>query len=66
MLLVADQEAEIKRIREIGQEAMDVKQKYGWANYYRYFQTLDKADEQMPVASGFENTNQMNNGADNE
>ena len=54
MLLVADQEADRKTLRSIGEEAFEIKQKYGWANYYRYFEGLGgedgvkEADEVMP------------------
>ena len=59
LLLVGDQEKELVRIRSIGAEAMEIKQKYGWANYYRYFRGLGgeegvpEADEVMPRATGF-------------
>lgn len=60
LLLIGDQEEELKRIREIGAEAMEIKQQYGWANYYRYFPGLGgeddepEADEKMSIARGFE------------
>ncbi|MDW7692973.1 hypothetical protein R9C00_10415 [Flammeovirgaceae bacterium SG7u.111] len=60
MLMVADQEKELAEIKAIGEEAMKAKQKYGWANYYRYFKGLggedgvEEADEKMPIANGFE------------
>ncbi|MEM1260482.1 MAG: beta-galactosidase, partial [Bacteroidota bacterium] len=58
--LIADPLADRQRIREIGQEAMETKQKYGWANYYRYFEGLGgesgvkDADEQMPFVTKFQ------------
>ncbi|KAA3662224.1 MAG: beta-galactosidase [Calditrichaeota bacterium] len=60
MFLVADQENAAKELRAIGEEAFDIKQRYGWANYYRYFKGLGaepgvkEADEQMPIATGFD------------
>lgn len=54
--LITDPEKDREKIREIGAEAMESKQKYGWANYYRYFDGLGgesgvkDADEKMPVA----------------
>ncbi len=59
LLLVANQEEELARIKEIGAEAMEIKQKYGWASYYRYFPGLGgedgipEADEKLPTATGF-------------
>ena len=55
MFLVADFEEDKKKLRAIGEEAFEVKQQYGWANYYRYFQGLGgedgikEADEVMPT-----------------
>lgn len=55
MFLVADFEADKKQLRAIGEEAFEIKQKYGWANYYRYFEGLGgedgvrEADEVMPT-----------------
>ncbi len=43
-----------------GFEAFEIKQKYGWANYFRYFPSLEaeegaiEADSKMPIARGFE------------
>ena len=60
MLLIANQEEELEKIKAIGAEAMESKQKYGWANYYRYFpglggeEGIPEADEQLPIARGFE------------
>ncbi|MEL7121509.1 MAG: sugar-binding domain-containing protein [Bacteroidota bacterium] len=60
MLLVANQKEELEKIKAIGAEAMESKQKYGWANYYRYFPGLGgedgipEADELLPIARGFE------------
>ena len=59
MLLVADQEEAKKKLREIGGEAIELKYKYGVANYYRYFKGLGgesevkEADEELPTATGF-------------
>lgn len=60
-LLVADKEKDQKELREIGLEAFEIKQKYGWANYFRYYPSLGaeegskEADAAMPIARGFEN-----------
>ncbi len=59
LLLVADQEQELKKISAIGAAAMELKQRYGWANYYRYFPGLGaedgvpEADVKLPTALGF-------------
>ena len=59
LLLVGNQKKELAKIKAIGAEAMELKQKYGWANYYRYFKGLggedgiQEADEKMPTATGF-------------
>ena len=59
LLMVGNQKRELKKIKAIGAEAMEIKQKYGWANYYRYFKGLGgedgvpEADEKMPTARGF-------------
>ncbi|GAA4947376.1 hypothetical protein GCM10023314_20860 [Algibacter agarivorans] len=61
MLLVADKEKDRKELRAIGLEAFEIKQKYGWANYFRYYPSLgaeeghNEADEKMPIARGFDN-----------
>ena len=60
MLLVADKEKDRKELRAIGLEAFELKQKYGWANYFRYYPALGgeegaiEADGKMPIARGFE------------
>ena len=60
MLLVADKENDKKELRAIGLEAFEIKQKYGWANYFRYYPGLGaeeghlEADQKMPIARGFE------------
>jgi beta-mannosidase len=60
MLLVADKEKDRAELRAIGLEAFDIKQKYGWANYFRYYPGLGaeegclEADQKMPIARGFE------------
>jgi beta-mannosidase len=60
MLLVADKEKDRAELRAIGLEAFDIKQKYGWANYFRYYPGLGgeegylEADQKMPFARGFE------------
>ncbi|SNR16616.1 glycoside hydrolase family 2 protein [Tenacibaculum jejuense] len=60
MLLVADKKKDKETLKAIGKEAFDIKQKYGWANYFRYYPSLGgetgykEADEVMPVARGFE------------
>ena len=62
LLLVGDQEKELAKIKAIGAEAMEVKQQYGWANYYRYFKGLGgedgvpEADEVVPRVRGFGQT----------
>lgn len=59
LLLVADQEAAKSSLKAIGAEAIELKYKYGVANYYRYFKGLGgepgakEADEEMPRATGF-------------
>ncbi len=59
MFLVADRESDKKQLRAIGLEAFELKQKYGWANYYRYFPGLGgeegvkEYDEKIPVARYF-------------
>ena len=59
LLLIANQEEALNKIRSIGSEAMEIKQKYGWANYYRYYPGLGgedgipEADEEIPIARGF-------------
>ncbi|MFD1315196.1 glycoside hydrolase family 2 protein [Namhaeicola litoreus] len=59
-LLVSDKTIDKKELREIGLEAFEIKQKYGWANYFRYYPSLGaeeghlEADQKMPVARGFE------------
>lgn len=58
--LVADKTKDKKELRAIGLEAFDIKQKYGWANYFRYYPSLGaeesaiEADSKMPIARGFE------------
>ncbi len=60
LLLVADKIKDKKELKAIGKEAFDIKQKYGWANYFRYYPGLGaeegqkEADEKMPIARGFE------------
>ncbi len=60
MLLVANKKKDREELRAIGIEAFNIKQKYGWANYFRYFPGLGaeeghkEADEKMPIARGFE------------
>ncbi|MEM6964656.1 MAG: sugar-binding domain-containing protein [Bacteroidota bacterium] len=60
MLLVADKKKDRAKLRAIGLEAFEIKQKYGWANYFRYFPGLGaeeghlEADQKMPIARGFE------------
>ncbi|WP_299553114.1 sugar-binding domain-containing protein [Seonamhaeicola sp.] len=59
MLLVADKVKDKAELRAIGLDAFDIKQKYGWANYFRYYPGLGaeegtkEADEAMPTARGF-------------
>ncbi len=59
MLLVADKVKDKAALRAIGLEAFNIKQKYGWANYFRYYPALGaeegvkEADEEMPTARGF-------------
>ncbi|MEO1009955.1 MAG: sugar-binding domain-containing protein [Bacteroidota bacterium] len=61
MLLVADKEKDRALLRAIGLEAFSTKQRYGWANYFRYYPGLGaeegevEADQKMPVARGFGN-----------
>ncbi|WP_430928705.1 glycosyl hydrolase 2 galactose-binding domain-containing protein [Polaribacter marinivivus] len=58
--LIADKTKDRKELRAIGLEAFEIKQKYGWANYFRYYPSLGaedgalEADEKMPIARGFE------------
>ena len=58
--LVADKTKDRKELRDIGLEAFDIKQKYGWANYFRYYTRLGaeegavEADAKIPIARGFE------------
>ena len=60
MFLVADKKKDRKALRAIGLEAFEIKQKYGWANYFRYYPGLGaeeghlEADQKMPIARGFE------------
>jgi beta-mannosidase len=60
MLLVADKKKDRAELRAIGLEAFEIKQKYGWANYFRYFPGLGaeeghlEADSKMPIARGFD------------
>ncbi|WP_111706430.1 glycoside hydrolase family 2 protein [Lutibacter citreus] len=60
MLLVADKKKDRAELRAIGLEAFEIKQKYGWANYFRYFPGLGaeeghlEADQKMPIARGFD------------
>ena len=60
LLLVADEKVDLPKLREIGQEAIDKKAKYGSHNYLRYFEGLNgtpgvkQADEKMPVVKEFE------------
>ncbi|MGQ1787616.1 MULTISPECIES: glycoside hydrolase family 2 protein [unclassified Saccharicrinis] len=59
LLLVGDEKVDLPRLREIGQEAIDKKEKYGPHNYFRYFEGLNgtrgvkQADEEMPVVKEF-------------
>ena len=61
MMLVADKVKDRATLRAIGLEAFEIKQKYGWANYFRYFPSLGgeeghlAADQKMPIARGFDN-----------
>lgn len=61
LLLVADEKVDLPRLREIGQEAIDKKEKYGSHNYLRYFEGLNgarevkQADEAMPTVKEFDN-----------
>ena len=61
LLLVADEKVDLPRLREIGQEAIDKKEKYGSHNYLRYFEGLNgargikQADEVMPTVKEFDN-----------
>ncbi|MGB5263302.1 MAG: sugar-binding domain-containing protein, partial [Lutimonas sp.] len=60
MFLVADKKKDRAELRAIGLEAFEIKQKYGWANYFRYFPGLGaedghlEADQKMPIARGFD------------
>ncbi|MFY0625005.1 MAG: hypothetical protein JXR07_01840 [Reichenbachiella sp.] len=60
LLLVADEKVDLPRLREIGQEAIDKKKKYGSHNYLRYFDGLNstpgikQADEKMPTVKEFD------------
>lgn len=55
LLLVADEKVDLPRLREIGQEAIDKKKKYGSSNYLRYYEGLNgtlgvkQADEALPT-----------------
>ena len=57
-MLVADKNKDRDVLRSIGKEAFEIKQKYGWANYFRYYPGLGaedgepEADQQMPTARG--------------
>ncbi|NMH85997.1 glycoside hydrolase family 2 protein [Flavivirga algicola] len=59
MLLVADKVKDKAVLRTIGLEAFNIKQKYGWANYFRYYpglgaeESVNEADKEMPTARGF-------------
>jgi beta-mannosidase len=59
LLLVADEKVDLPRLKEIGQEAIDKKAKYGSHNYLRYFEGLSgtrgvqQADEKMPLVKEF-------------
>ena len=59
-MLIADKTVDKAKLRAIGMEAFEIKQKYGWANYFRYFPGLGgedgqaEADQQRPIARGFE------------
>ncbi|MGB5667919.1 MAG: hypothetical protein WBM53_13810, partial [Maribacter sp.] len=59
MMLVADKIKDRAELRAIGLEAFEIKQKYGWANYFRYYPGLGgedgvkEADEEMPTPNGF-------------
>lgn len=59
LLLVGDEKVDLPRLREIGQEAIDKKAKYGSHNYLRYFDGLNgtrgvkQADEKMPTVKEF-------------
>ncbi|KAA3658247.1 MAG: beta-galactosidase [Calditrichaeota bacterium] len=60
LLLVADEKVDLPRLREIGQEAIDKKKKYGSHNYLRYFEGLNdapgvkQADEELPTVKEFD------------
>ncbi|WP_068473001.1 glycoside hydrolase family 2 protein [Saccharicrinis aurantiacus] len=59
LLLVGDEKVDLPRLREIGQEAIDKKEKYGPHNYFRYFEGLNgsrgvkQAEELMPRVKEF-------------
>ncbi|TXG36086.1 glycoside hydrolase family 2 protein [Seonamhaeicola maritimus] len=59
LLLVGDERVDLPRLREIGQEARDKKEKYGSHNYLRYFEGLSgergvkQADEEIPTVKEF-------------
>lgn len=59
LLLIADQAAAKTTLKEIGEQAIALKVKYGVANYYRYFMGLGgetgvkEADENKIIARGF-------------
>lgn len=59
-MLVSDKVKDKIELREIGLEAFNIKQKFGWANYFRYYPGLGaeegvkEADENMPIVRGFE------------
>lgn len=58
-LLVADENIDLPKLREIGSEAIDRKQKYGSCNYLRYYAGLNNtpgakmADEILPSVREF-------------
>ncbi|MDW7690871.1 hypothetical protein R9C00_21065 [Flammeovirgaceae bacterium SG7u.111] len=60
LLLVGDEKVDLPRLREIGQEAIDKKTKYGSHNYLRYFEGLNgtrgvkQADEVLPTVKEFD------------
>mgnify|MGYP001791539532 FL=1 len=57
--LVADEPVDRAKLKALGEEARRIKDKFGWANYFRYFRGLSgedgstEADEQRPTANGF-------------
>jgi beta-mannosidase len=60
LLLVGDEKVDLPKLREIGQEARDKKEKYGSHNYLRYFEGLNgargvkQADQKMPTVKEFD------------